>query len=382
MACAEQLVFEEGNNEMPAASLGEGQTAADGVTRLDLLPARPGNPRNSEGDFVELNDGRILFVYTRFRGGAGDHAAADLMARISPDRGLSWSDEDELVVANHAGLNVMSVSLLRLADGRIALFYMRKDAVADCRPVVRFSADEAASWGDPIDMVADVDAGYYVMNNSRVIQLDDGRLIAPVAHHRGPADLETPGVWQEKGSYGRILCYRSDDGGQTWHRGAVAPEAPRRDGGPVKLQEPGVEALRDGRLLLWCRTDDRCQYVAHSSDGGQRFDRLRPSAIVSPHRSPAAIRRIPSTGDLLLVWNDHTGVPEEHASRRSPLNTAISRDEGQTWQHRRVLEDDPQGWYCYTAVRFVDDQVLLSYCAANGLQETRLTRLPVSWLYG
>jgi len=41
-------------------------TTADSV--LDLDPG-PDNPRNSEGAFVTLKSGRILFVYTRFYGG-------------------------------------------------------------------------------------------------------------------------------------------------------------------------------------------------------------------------------------------------------------------------------------------------------------------------
>ena len=371
---------------MSMTELRQTELSADGVRRLHLLPAGEENPRNSEGDFVELRDGRILFVYTRYRGGTGDHAAADLMGRISPDRGVSWSALDHPVVPNHAGLNVMSVSLLRLIDGRIALFYLRKDAVSDCRPVVRFSEDEASSWSDPVHVVPAEEAGYYILNNSRVIQLDDGRLLCPLAHHRGPADLRTPGYWQNHASYAEMVCYRSDDVGRTWHRGELAPRAIRSDGSEAKLQEPGVEVLADGRVLLWCRSDDRCQYTACSSDRGHSFGRPEPSSIISPHRSPATIRRIPSTRDLLLVWNDHSDVADEHASRRSPITTAISRDEGRTWRHRRVLEDDPNGWYCYTALRFVDDAVLMSYCAgdrreSNGLHETRVARVPIDWLY-
>src|SRR6187399_2326094 len=89
----------------------------DGVTRLGLLPPGPGNPRNSEGAFVTLKDGRILFVYTHFTGGRLDHAAAHLVSRVSTDGGLTWSDKDELVLPNEGTLNVMSVTMLRLADG-------------------------------------------------------------------------------------------------------------------------------------------------------------------------------------------------------------------------------------------------------------------------
>ena len=38
-----------------------------------------GNPRNSEGAFVELKDGRILFAYTRYKGASwADAATADI----------------------------------------------------------------------------------------------------------------------------------------------------------------------------------------------------------------------------------------------------------------------------------------------------------------
>ena len=51
------------------------------------------NPRNSEGDFIRLKDGSILFIYTHFTGGSGDHATANLAGRISNDDGQTWSDK-------------------------------------------------------------------------------------------------------------------------------------------------------------------------------------------------------------------------------------------------------------------------------------------------
>src|SRR5688572_26449108 len=63
---------------------------------LELAPGQ-GNPRNSEGDFITLRDGRILFVYTHFTGGARDDARAHLASRVSADGGMTWSDKDEVV---------------------------------------------------------------------------------------------------------------------------------------------------------------------------------------------------------------------------------------------------------------------------------------------
>ncbi|MDH7569773.1 MAG: sialidase family protein, partial [Armatimonadota bacterium] len=85
---------------------------ADGVRKIRLLPPGPGNPRNSEGDFIQLQDGRILFVYTHFTGGGEDHATAHLAGRFSSDGGYTWTPDDVVVLPNEGAMNVMSVSLL------------------------------------------------------------------------------------------------------------------------------------------------------------------------------------------------------------------------------------------------------------------------------
>ena len=76
----------------------------------------------------------------------------------------------------------MSVSLLRLNNGAIALFYVRKNSLDDCHPQVRFSTDEAHTWSAPIPVIPS-EKGYFVLNNDRVIQTTRGRLIAPVSLH-------------------------------------------------------------------------------------------------------------------------------------------------------------------------------------------------------
>ena len=86
------------------------------------------------------------------------------------------------MVANEGAQNVMSVSLLRLNDGSIALFYLRKDGDDECRPYMRISNDEAVTWGPPVLCIPEP-AGYYVVNNSRVVQMRSGRLLIPAALH-------------------------------------------------------------------------------------------------------------------------------------------------------------------------------------------------------
>ncbi len=341
------------------------------VRTLELPPAQ-GNPRNSEGAFVTLRDGRVLYVYTRFTGGGGDHDSAHLAGRYSIDGGRTWTGEDRMIIKNEGGMNVMSASLLRLQSGEIALFYLLKNSERDCRPVMRLSSDEGATWGEPVMCVTD-EVGYYVMNNDRAIQLKGGRLVVPVCLHtvKGSEKLDFQGM---------VMCYVSDDNGKTWRRGKSAQKGFNKAGRRITLQEPGVVELKDGRVMMFIRTNQGCQYLSFSEDGGDVWTPPAASDITSP-LSPASIKRLPSTGDLLLVWNDHTRIPPNMGNRRVPLSTAISKDDGKTWQHAKALEGNPFGWYCYIAVHPMDDAVLLGYCAMKTLAHCRITRVPMSWLY-
>src|SRR5947207_14465159 len=98
--------------------------APDGdVVKNPVLAPAMNNPRNSEGDFIALKSGILMFVYTRFTGGVSDDARADLAAIYSGDGGKTWSLRYEPILENEGKKNVMSVSLLRLPEGEIAMFY-------------------------------------------------------------------------------------------------------------------------------------------------------------------------------------------------------------------------------------------------------------------
>ncbi len=350
--------------------------AIAGVDKIRLLPPGPKNPRNSEGDFIQLTDGRILFVYTHFTDGAIDHSTAHLAGRFSTDEGRTWTDHDVVIVPNEGDMNIMSVSLLRLQNGEIALFYVRKNSLADCRPMMRISRDEAKTWSEPVCCITD-EVGYYVLNNDRAVQLASGRLLLPVALHNRPGD-EKPN-WN-----GWIICYLSDDQGKTWRRSKSVLTAVDASGKRLLAQEPGVVELDEDRLRMFVRSNAGSQLQSFSEDGGETWSSLIPSNIISP-RSPASIERIPQTGDLLLVWNNHEGIDPKLKKWRTPLCVAVSRDDGKTWEKTKVLEDCPNGWYCYTAIEFVGEHVLLAHCAGDrrtggGLNVTQITRFSIDWL--
>lgn len=342
------------------------------IERKLVLNPGEDNPRNSEGDFIALKDGRLLFVYSHYYGeSSSDHATAFLAGRYSSDQGETWTTEDEEIIPNEGGMNVMSVSLLRLQNGDIALFYLRKNDTDDCIPMMRISKNEAKSWSEPISCITDKE-GYFVLNNDRVIQLADGRLLLSVARHAGPG-ME----WSGKGD---IFAYYSDDNGQTWQS---SEEVPNPEG--IVLQEPGVVELKDGSILMVIRSNAGVQCYSFSRDRGKTWSEVEKSTLVSPV-SPATIERIPGTGDLLAIWNNNLSEDPDRAKLRTPLNASISRDEGKTWENVKTLEDDPDGWYCYIAMEFVGEEVMLGYCAGNrpagtGLSVTNLSKVSMDWLY-
>ena len=337
-----------------------------------LLLIKPSKeyPRNSEGDLVKLSDGRLCLVYSRFSGGTDDAASAQIVARTSSDGGKTWSN-DRILVEREGRQNVMSVSILRLRDGTLLLFYLRKNGCDDLQLMVRRSQDEFATLSEPVR--ATVADGYNVVNNARVIQLASGRLVVPAAMHPCPDG-------DEKNFMARAVlrAFLSDDDGRTWRTDATEVRTPAPDS-PV-FQEPGVIELKDGRVMMYIRCDRGSQYQCFSTDGGEHWSRPEPGPLGSP-LSPATIARVPQTGDLVAIWNDHSGWHVFPKGKRTPLCIAISKDEGLTWSPSRVIEGDPAGHYCYTAARFIGDELVLAYCAEKGLTALKVMAISAEWLY-
>ena len=347
---------------------------SNGARKILEIRPRPGNPRNSEGDFVRLKDGTLLFAWSRYyeagakENSSWDNGGADIVLRRSEDNGETWSTEDEMLVRNDA-MNVMSVSFLRLADGRIALFYIRKLNAREDEILMRTSADEAKTWSEAATVTGCLPKGWYVLNNARVVQLGSGRILVPLAFHR----MKTGGG---KDPAATLVCAFSDDGGATWRAGASV-DVCTADGCRVDTQEPGVVELKDGRVMMWARTSFGSQYAGVSSDGGETWGPFGPSGLVGP-RSPATVRRLGS-GALVAVWNDHRLNPElVPRGRRAPLSVALSHDEGRTWGTSVPIEENLTDFLCYTALYEREDGILLAYCTkeTRNLDSIRMAFVP------
>lgn len=323
------------------------------------------NPRYTEGSIVAMRNGDLLFAVTEFQDGGSDFAKAHIVARRSADGGRTWG-EKKVLQENTGGMNVMSVTLRRLPNGSIGLFYLQKNSHDDLKMFVRHSTDEAKTFSNPIPVTTN--DGYHVINNDRITVLSSGRLLVPAA--------STPDV--RTVNHFVCHCYLSDDNGRTWRNGTGEVDAPKRG-----AMEPEVAELNDGRLLMLIRNQLGYVGKSYSTDGGETWSEMKSLGVKGPE-APATLRRIPSTGDLLLIWNNTYTKGAGHGGKRTPLTAAISTDEGDSWTIVDNLEANPQRTFSYTSLAFVRDRAVMSYWESGpgpGQYSCRFRSLPVAWFY-
>lgn len=326
--------------------------------------------RFSEGAFLRLKDGRIIYMHSRFVGGQDDDSDSDIAAAYSSDEGETWSETRLVLPASYYGVgNVMSVSLMRMKSGELGMFYIVKQGPGINRIMLSLSADEGETFYRHIECTLPDRQGYYILNNDRVVRLSTGRLLMPLTFHRGNyADGGRYGYWDSRA----FACFLySDDDGETW---AESPDTvfPPFAGSQSGLQETGVIEKQNGVVWAYNRTDQMYQYEYFSMDGGLHWTVPQASRFTSPC-SPMKIQRHPKTGFLYAVWNpipNYNGrVVTKVGCGRTPIVFAYSRDDGATWSDYTLLEGDEERGYCYPAIFFTDDDAMLVAYSAGGPQD-------------
>jgi len=333
--------------------------------------------RHSEGGFLRMKDGSILYAYSRFTGNANDAAPCDIVGRWSYDEGETWTDAVTLLKASdYHSHNIMSVSTLRMENGDAGIFFGSRLTPSIGGRYLALSNDECKTFYQTIDCNIHDRDGYYVLNNDRVVRLKSGRLIMPTAFHRGGYDWnrncngkDCDGGHDWYFDLCGIVCMRySDDDGRTWQESpdVIHPPFVSRNG----LQEPGVLELENGVLWGWARTDKSYQYEFFSYDQGVHWTPAQPSYFTSP-RSPMQVKRNPKDGSLVAIWNpipSYNGREEYDGffDGRTPIVYAISHDDAKTWTKPVVIEGEPDWGYCYPCLFFTnDDSMLVGYCSGS-----------------
>jgi len=324
-------------------------TGFECVVHLDKIASCP-----SYGDVIGLNDGRLMWACGS---GSARQPLQPLRANYSSDGGRSWSDPEPLRLTTGEPLpSVFQVSLLRLASGALGLVHTAdfETGAHECDQrglnLFHVSEDEGRTFSPPVTIGPPGDRVY--LSNGQGLVLGEGRIIIPVSSFIGPVpnpDLPSPkrvvrrgmdlGVAAPRCGMAYSFAYYSDDGGATWTRSRNEAFAmlDRSVRGCYAMCEPAVVELKDGRLLMIGRTNLGRYYQSFSSDHGETWLEPEPTDLALLP-SPCALQRIPTTGDLLVIWNPTSRAEAALGLYRHRLTCAISKDGGKTWQNHRNLE--------------------------------------------
>ncbi|QDU82223.1 hypothetical protein Pla110_39780 [Polystyrenella longa] len=317
----------------------------------------PRHPRHDHQLIFPLSDAELMLVWCEYytkgepkskkkgQGGIGDEVSCQITSMTSTDVGCTWGNR-KVIQENIWKHNVKHPNLIRISPEEILFTYVGWDSPENRNVYMRRSTDNCQSFGEQQQIS---EPGWYCNNADRAIRLSTGRVILP-AH--GPFDEKYIGGTPYKGGDLHSFVWYSDDGGHQWKRSSDSMTAKGRG-----CHEPTIVELNDGRLHCLLRNTNQKQYFSISEDGGDHWSKPEPTALVSPE-SPAIVKRIPTTGDLLVLWNQ---VASKSNWPRTPLTAAISRDEGQTWSNFCDIDNRSDFDAAYPSVTFHGNEALVTY---------------------
>ena len=394
--------------------------------------------------FAELDDGRILH-------------AANRTFTTSDDGGLTWSGESQRRDTDGNEVGGGGTSLVKLSGNGIGLAAMaqgRDDPGARSGVVFWRSEDAGETWAPPVRVTPHGVATH--MYQDVLLRTSSGRLVMPVylsmGQGLGPGGVKPPtngklvhNQWVSTSAhffdphFSAVRVFYSDDDGRTWQ--------PNQDGELMILldwsttfsyaNEPTVTEASPGTLVLIARTGLGRHFLAWSYDDGATWTRLQPSPLAAS-TTPAQIRTIPSTGHLLVVWNQENEEEIRRGYNRTRLSAAVSRNGGSVWEFFQNIESmheatrvepgpirpvhpeeyhvepgvpaperDPEhiglydfhGRWSYPSVFVMQDRVLVAYTYSfyeehptkaqlynsrdvDGAPNQKLKVLPLTWFYG
>ena len=348
-----------------------------------------------------------------------------MVGKFSDDHGRTWGKTAALQTVDGEGIstarNNAHHSLLRLKSGKLGLVYGGpvKRPGRDGTVEFRWSEDEGKTWSTPVV----IEPLFALCRTASCRVLSSGRIVAPTL--KWISWIGSGKSESEENQFVYSWVNYSDDEGQSWQKSLSELYISVNKGhdGFYSFDEPGLEEMADGRLMMIARTQLGRPYQSFSEDGGVHWSSPEPVELASGI-SPQLLIRIPGTDDLLLVWNQISTTELMRGQMRHRLSTVVSKDNGKTWTHFRNLESlddrtrieppppEPKQYLmknyaytqpedhekyphapgclrvCYPTATFWEDEVAISYDYGYGgpgpLQTGHATKIKVvslDWIY-
>jgi predicted neuraminidase len=261
----------------------------------------------------------------------------DVCIYVCRHDGKSWSAPVEVangVQETGPRLPTWNPALFQVPNGPLLLFYKIGPAPATWWGMMMTSDDDGATWSQPTRLPD----GILGPIKDKPILLSDGTTLLC------PSSTEGSGGWRAHMEF-------TSDCGKTWTK-TDALNDPKQS----RLIQPTVLDYGNGRLQALCRSGvskpkgeptteeledpKRRIYELWSSDNGKTWDTPRTTSLPNPDSGIDAVRL--RDGRSLVVYNNSP-------VNRSPVDVAISSDDGKTWKHVLKVEEG-ESQYSYPAV--------------------------------
>jgi len=322
------------------------------MTRRNEMLAEHQTSFFHDSTFVDRPDGRLL------------HASGKRFC-TSDDGGITWSPVFECKDRDGNPVGGGGTSLVKLSGNGIGLAAMRKgmgvnhpDWMEQYTYMVFWRSDDGGkTWERPVRMTRPGAACHALQDVA--LRTSSGRIIVPVYVHKWhtahPADPKPPMTGklvfnQWYGTSGHFYdpassncqVHYSDDDGRTWkvnHDGELMIQIDW-GGWTAGGGEPTVAEVSPGKIIMLIRTRLGRLYQAWSYDNGETWTAPFATSLAAS-TTPAQIRRIPSTGHLLVVWNQEGHDDVHNGFNRMRMSSAISRNGGSVWEfYQNIMSID------------------------------------------
>ena len=313
----------------------------------------------------------------------GDRTPTDLVMKRSRDGGGTWQAMQTVVAAPGRDAIMNPCPVVDASSGTIFLFVQHFPQGTESHVLPGFvrtwlttSADDGASWSEPVDLTAQVidpSTEYGKATGPGVgIQTSGGRLLVPLGFHRTDEDGR---IAERVSPMGAVIC--SDDHGATWYRSGDTP---------ATSTELHVVALADGSLRLDMRNQRpeekpaHCRYFSISRDGGRTW---------SPCARDSGLPDVTCQGCMLRYTRQDEGGGKDRILFSSPaapyrtranMTVRLSYDEGKHWPVSRTIHAGPSAYSCLTVLP--DGRIGLLYEHGEDRPDEKIcfARFSLAWL--
>ena len=294
-------------------------------------------PQCHASSIAETSDGDLVCTY--FGGTHENHSDVCIWASRKPKGAKEWSEP--ILVADGVFSDIApdyreacwNPVIYQVPGGELRIYFKIGKNVASWKGYLSRSYDGGKTWTPREALSAYVNDAdmqesqppYGPIKNKPI--LSKGRLISPTSDERNG--------WKAYFEY-------SDDMGKTWKRTNYVKTA---EG--MRVIQPSIIQLSDGRLEALCRTRSRFIGVTTSDDNGETWSDLQ--LIDTPNNNSGLDAVTLKDGTFVMACNDHPIEENKSKGPRTPLSLLRSTD-GIHWTHWITLEDSPIGQYSYPSI--------------------------------